>query len=56
MAVIAMGEFDKNLRRFRQSIIADAQAEEIKQFLRSLQCEGGATTFPPRLKVSVTAS
>lgn len=35
------GKVDKNLRRFRQSIIADAQAEEIKQFLRSLQCEGG---------------
>ena len=35
------GRVDKNLRRFRQSIMVDALADEIKQFLRSLQCEGG---------------
>src|SRR6516164_11559429 len=35
------GRVNKNLCGFCQSIMIDALVDEIKQFLRSLQCEGG---------------
>jgi hypothetical protein len=35
------GRVNKNLCRFCQSMMIDAVADEMKQFLRSLQCEGG---------------